>query len=273
MLRLVVPVKQVASLDEDFEFDDEAAAIDADYLDFELNEWDNFSLEAALEIRDSSGDGEIETVVITVGDEESEEVLLACLAKGADRAVRVWGDGLTDLEPLAVASVLAAAVRREEADLILCGVQSSDAASSATGVALAGFLGLPHVAVVKALEFNAGERSAVVARELEGGASQRLAVPTPAVLTIQTGANEPRYANLRAIKQAAAKPLDRLGLSDVGLDDEQISAVRGSRTVGLHRPSTAGATATMLAGDAGAMADRILEIVRDSVEGHNGAGV
>src|SRR5262245_6279370 len=150
MLRLVVPVKQVASVDEDFEFDEETATIDADYLDLELNEWDNFSLEAALEISDNADEGQIETVVVTVGPEDAEEALLACLAKGADRAIRIWDDALADPEPLLVASVLAPLVEREAPDLVLCGVQSSDAASSATGVALAGLLELPHVAVVRA---------------------------------------------------------------------------------------------------------------------------
>jgi electron transfer flavoprotein beta subunit len=272
MVRLVVPIKQVASLDEDFELDEGATEVDAGYLDLELNEWDNFSLEAALQIRDNAGEGEVEVVVITVGDDHAEEALVACLAKGADRAIRVWDDALTDLEPLSVASVLAAAIRREEPDLVLCGVQSSDAASSATGIALAGLLELPHVAIVRALEFDGGEKSVVVGRELEGGATQRIKLPTPAVLTVQTGTNEPRYATLRAIKQAAAKPMARIGLAEVGLDSDDIAEARGARVVRLTRPSTEGAAATMLEGDAGAVADRILEIVRDAVDRHTGAG-
>jgi electron transfer flavoprotein beta subunit len=272
MLRLVVPVKQVASVDDDFEFDEGATTIEPDYLDLELNEWDNFSLEAALEIRDAAPEGEVETVVVTVGDDEADEVLVACLAKGADRAIRVWDDALTDLEPLMVASVLAAAIRAEEPDLILCGVQSSDAASSATGIALAGLLDLPHVAIVRALELDAEGGSVVAARELEGGATQRLSVPTPAVLTVQTGANDPRYATLRAIKQAAAKPLARIGLADIGLDPAAVAAARGARTARLARPSSSGAAATMLEGDAGAVADRILEIVGESVDSLKEAG-
>ena len=113
--------------------------VDDDYVDLELNDWDNFSLEAALEIRDGAGEGEVETVVVTVGPEEAEEALLACLAKGADRAIRIWDDALVDPDPLLVASVLAPVIERETPALVLCGVQSSDAASSATGIALAGY--------------------------------------------------------------------------------------------------------------------------------------
>ena len=85
-------------------------------------------------------------------------------------------------------------------------------------------------------------------------------------MTVQTGANEPRYATLRAIKQAAAKPLDRLGLADVGLDPAAADAARGSRTVRLERPSKEGAAATMLEGDIASVADRIAEIVHDSLD-------
>ena len=171
--------------------------------------------------------------MVTVGDEEAEEGLLSCLAKGADRAVRVWDDALADAEPLAVARVLAAAVEREAPDLVLCGVQSSDAVNGATGVALAGYLDLPHVAVVKQLDWDAASGTATVERELEGGLVEVLRIRSPALLTIQTGINEPRYATLRAIKQAREKPLEVVGLDELGLDEAAVQAAAGSRTVAL----------------------------------------
>src|SRR5205823_3302366 len=142
------------------------------------------------------------------GDEEATEGLLTCLAKGASRGVRIWDDSLAGADALAVARVLAEAVRREQPDLVLCGVQSSDAVNSATGIGLAGFLDLPHVAVVRAISSEEG--SLVVERELEGGLVEVVRVRLPALLTVQTGINEPRYANLRAIKQAREKPRDVL---------------------------------------------------------------
>ncbi|HEY1565485.1 MAG TPA: electron transfer flavoprotein subunit beta/FixA family protein, partial [Solirubrobacteraceae bacterium] len=195
-MKIAVTVKQVAALDDEFELLDDGSGVDPDFLEFDLNEWDAFSLEAALQLREAAGDGEV--VVLTVGDDEADEALLGCLARGADRAVRVWDESLKDADPLAVARVLAAAVGREEADLVLCGVQSSDAVNGATGVALAGYLDLPHVAVIKELEYDAAGSTATVKRELEGGLVEVLRVRTPALLTIQTGINEPRYANLRA---------------------------------------------------------------------------
>src|SRR5256885_3964199 len=216
-MRIVVPVKQVAAVDEDFELVDDGARVDPDFLEWSLNEWDDFSLEAALQLAD--GD---EVVVVTVGDEEATEGLLTCLAKGADRGVRIWEDSLEGADALAVARVLAAAVGRESPDLVLCGVQSSDAVNSATGIGLAGHLDLPHVAVARAISADGG--SLTVERELEGGLVEVLRIGLPALLTVQTGINEPRYANLRAIKQAREKPLEGLGLAGLDLSSDDLEA-------------------------------------------------
>ena len=204
-MKIVVPVKQVAALDDEFELLDDGSGVDPDFLELDLNEWDAFSLEAALQLREAAGDGEV--VVVTVGDEEAEEALLGCLARGADRGVRIWDESLAGADPLAVARVLAAAVERESPDLVLCGVQSSDAVNGATGIALAGYLGLPHVAVVKQLDYDAAARRRRSSASSRVAWSRCCASRTPALLTIQTGINEPRYANLRAIKQAREKPL------------------------------------------------------------------
>jgi electron transfer flavoprotein beta subunit len=257
-VKVLVAVKHAARLEGEPRFDG-PAAVAADALEHELNEWDAFSLEAAQQLVE---DGEGEVVVATVGDEETEEGLMACLAKGADRAVRVWDPALAGADALTVASVLAALAKREQPDLILTGVQSSDAANAATGVALAGLLDLPRVAVVGGIGRD-GERL-IVRRELEGGASEVLRLPLPALLTVQTGINEPRYATLRAIKQARSKPLEALGLGDLGLDTERVLAAAGSRTVSLGVPER-GDGASMLDGSPSAIAERIAELVREGV--------
>ena len=259
-MKIVVPVKQVAALDDEFELLDDGSGVDPDFLELDLNEWDAFSLEAALQLRESNGDGDV--VVVTVGDDDADEALLGCLARGADRAVRVWDDSLADADPLAVAKVLSAAVGREQPDLVFCGVQSSDAVNGATGVALAGYLEMPHVAVVKQLDYDAAGGTATVKRELEGGLVEVLRVRTPALLTIQTGINEPRYANLRAIKQAREKPLDVSTPDELGVDSDAIEAAAGSRRRELRTPDR-GEGAEMIGGSPSEVAARIVEIVRD----------
>jgi electron transfer flavoprotein beta subunit len=191
-----------------------------------------------------------------------EEALRAALAKGADRALRIWDPVLEQADPLAIAAVLAALARHEDPQLVLTGVQSSDAANAATGVALAGLLDWPRVAVVRGIEAE-GE-VLTVERELEGGAAEILRVRLPAVLTVQTGINEPRYATLRAIKQARQKPLAVLGLSDLGLAETDVRDHAGSRTVNLSVPER-GQGATLLEGSPGAIADRIAEIIREQL--------
>jgi electron transfer flavoprotein beta subunit len=262
-VKIVVPVKQVAALDDEFELLD-GGGVDPDFLEWDLNEWDAFSLEAALQIGEAVGDTEI--VAVTVGGDEAEEGLLSCLAKGADRAVRVWDDALEGADALAVARTLAAAVERESPDLVLCGVQSSDAINGATGIALAAHLGLAHVAVVKGIYYDPGAGTATVERELEGGVVEVLRVRTPALLTVQTGINEPRYATLRAIKQARDKPLDVAALGDIGLDEDTIAAAAGSRLRRLAHHEK-GDGAEMLDGSPAELAARIADIVKERMTG------
>src|SRR3954470_4829456 len=254
-MRIVVPVKQVAAVDEDFELVDGGARVDPDFLEWSLNEWDDFSLEAALQLAD--GD---EVVVVTVGDEEATEGLLTCLAKGADRGVRIWEDSLEGADALAVARVLAAAVGRESPDLVLCGVQSSDAVNSATGIGLAAHLDLPHLAVARAISEDGG--SLTVELELEGGLVEVVRIGLPALLTVQTGINEPRYANLRAIKQAREKPLEVLDLAGLGLSADDVAAASGAHLRKLAVPE-AGEGAEMLQGSTAEMPSRIREIVQE----------
>lgn len=260
-MKIVVPVKSVAVLDDEPEIVG-GTAVDPDAIERELNEWDAFSLEEALLLREAADGGEV--VVVTVGDADADEALLTCLAKGADRSLRVWDEALEGADALAVARVLAAVVERELPDLVLCGVQSSDAADGATGIALAGHLDLAHVAVVAGVEHDAASRAVTVRRELEGGLVELVRVGLPALLTIQTGTNEPRYANLRAIKQARDKPRAELSLADVGLDADAVAQAAGARVRALGSPER-GAGAEMLGGSPDDVARRIVEIVKERV--------
>src|ERR1700726_3022816 len=212
-MKILVAVKQVAAVDEDFEFRDDGRDVDPDFLIRDLNEWDDFSLEEAVKIKEASPDP-VEVVAVSVGPEEWDEALRKCLAKGADRAVRIWDDAIEGSDPIAVARILAAAVRRETPNLLFAGVQSSDQSFASTGIATAAFLDWPHAAVVSQLALTPGAATAVFRRELEGGLLQEVEIQCPAVLTIQLGINTPRYASLRSIKQAAAKPIQVASLAD-----------------------------------------------------------
>jgi electron transfer flavoprotein beta subunit len=266
-MKIVVAIKPIAELDDEFELRNDELDVDPDFIDWRLNEWDSFSVETAVRIREDASEASAaddELVIVSVTGEHGEDAIRTCLAMGADRAIRVWEDGLPELDPLAMGRVLAAAIEREKPDLVLCGAQSSDSVHGATGVALAGFLHLPHIAVVKALDYDRGAQVATIGRELEGGVIELMRVRCPALLTIQSGINTPRYATLRAIKQADAKPLEELALVDLGLDLEAVNTAAGATVRRMAVPQPGG-RAQMLDGSAAEVAGRIAELIRASV--------
>jgi electron transfer flavoprotein beta subunit len=247
-VKVVVAVKQVAVLGDEVEFTDDERDVDPDYLDYALNEWDTYATEEALRLRDSNGEGEV--VVVSVGSEDVEEAMRRCLAMGADRGIRV--DSEERLDPIQVARALAEIVRAESPDLVFTGVQSADAVQAATGTALAELLDLPRVAVVTKIEL--GDGKATVNRELEGGLLDVVEVDTPALFTIQTGINEPRYATLRAIKQAEEKEIDVRQPGDLGEPAYRVKKM-------FVPPKGEGAE--MLNGSAADVAQKIKEIVEE----------
>jgi electron transfer flavoprotein beta subunit len=215
-----------------------------------LNEWDACATEEAIRIRERLGEGEV--VVVTVGDEESEGALRRCLAMGADRAIRVDAE---PRDPISTARALAGVVAAESPDLVLTGVQSADSVQGSTGSALAELAGLPCVAVVTSVDWS-GSGPATVDRELEGGLVDVVEVDTPAVLTIQTGINQPRYANLRAIKQAEQHEIA------VAAADPGEPAYRVRRMFTPPR----GAGAELIDGNAAQVAQRIAELLKERLK-------
>jgi len=260
-MKILVAVKQVAALDEDFEFRDDGRDVDPDFLIRELNEWDDFSLEEAVKIKEATT-LPTTVVAVSVGPEEADEALRKCLAKGADRALRIWDDALEGSDPIAIARVLAAVARREAPDLLFAGVQSSDQSFASTGIATAAFLDWPHAAVVSQLTYTPGAANAVFRRELEGGLLQEVEIQCPAVLTIQLGINTPRYASLRSIKQAAAKPIEVVSPADLGLGAGDVGeAGSASRIRRMFVPDKG--HAQLIEGGATAQAARLAAIIRE----------
>lgn len=252
-LRILVAVKHAALLGDEYEFTATGRDIGAEYLEHALNEWDDAALEEALVLADKLGGGEV--VAVTVGPRGAGATLAKVLAKGAARAVRIWSDDLTGADPITIARAIAGVAVKENADLILCGVQSGDFAHGATGTALARILGLPLGVGVIELDWN-GTDALVVTRELEGGVRHVFKMPSPAVLTIQTGGSPPRYATMRMIKQAKKKPLEVLDGSGV-VDGSGGYVIRRMYTPEQQK-------AQMLEGSAAEIAAAIADIIRDS---------
>ncbi len=257
-MKILVTVKQVAALDDEFEMRDDGRDVDEDFFEEDLNEFDHYSVEEALLIKEAAGD-DAEVVIVTVGDEDTDDALRTALAKGADRGIRVWDDSLADADGVAIARVLAKVVEREQPDMVFTGAQSSDFGSAVTGMALAGLMGWPHAAVVCALEYSPGDNTATLRRELEGGLEEIMTIRCPAVLSIQLGINEPRYASLRGIKQAKQKPVDELTLDDLGLSADSIAPA--SRVRRMYAPEKG--QAELITGSAAEQASRLAEIIKE----------
>ncbi|MEQ9349374.1 MAG: heterodisulfide reductase-related iron-sulfur binding cluster, partial [Alphaproteobacteria bacterium] len=250
--RIMVAVKHVAQLGDEFAFREDSRDVQSDYFDFVLNEWDDAALEHALRLVEAAGSGEV--VAVTIGADGAEESLRRILAKGAHRGVRVWADGLDTADPVTIARILAGVVQHEQPDLILTGAQSGEHAHGATGTALARILGLPHLAIAVEIEWS-GSGPAKVTRELEGGLRHTVTMPTPALVSIQTGIT-PRYATLRMIKQARQKPLEVVdGSAAVG-------ATGGFEVRRMYTPPK-GKGAEMISGSAEDVAAKLAEVIRN----------
>lgn len=202
--RILVTIKHIAKLGDEHGFTPDGRDVRREFMEFSLNEWDDTALEAALQCIEKAGKGEV--VAVCVGDSDADASLLKALAKGAHRAVRIWDPSLSNTDPITIARAVAGVARVEEPDLIFCGVQSGDHAHGATGTALARILGLPHAAVVIGLDWD-GQKSLKLTRELEGGLRHNFELQAPAVVTLQTGMNTPRFATMKMVKQAKQKPL------------------------------------------------------------------
>ncbi|WP_144906124.1 electron transfer flavoprotein subunit beta/FixA family protein [Halobellus captivus] len=222
-MKILVTVKEVAEVYDDFEISGLEVAESS--LNYTLNEWDNYAIEEAVSFAESNDD--VEVVVVSIGPQRCEETIRMALAKGADRAIRVWDDRLTEqslVSPNVKATILAAVAREEDPDIVLTGVQASDDGFGATGVALAEELGYEWAAVVNALDIGSDSSVASVHRELEGGIEEFVDIELPAVFTIQTGINEPRYASMRGIRRAQGQPLNVKDLTDLGLSESDLDS-------------------------------------------------
>ena len=210
-MKIIVAIKQVPERDARIRIDSAGKWIDLQDVEFNLNESDAYALEEALQLKEAHG-GEV--VVISAGPERVGKTIREALAKGADRGIHIESDDLASYDALGVARLLAAAIEEEEQpDLILTGLQSDDLGLGQTGVIMAEILSLPHATLI--LKIEKTETGIKVLRELEDGWSQHLELPTPAVLTIQSGNSKLRYATLMGIKKAKTKEVRRVTVADL----------------------------------------------------------
>ena len=225
-MKIAVCVKQVVTREWQLRVNDQKTWIRDQDASFELNEPDAYALEEALRLKEKHG-GEV--VVCSAGPARAAQVIREALARGADRAIHVESDALATADANGVAEALAAAIRDEQVDLVLTGLQSDDQGFGQVGVVLAEKLGMPHATIIMEVQVGdssgQGQRTLRVKRELEGGWFQWVSLPLPALLTIQSGINQLRYATLKGIMAAKKKEIKKVAAPASAQTTQRITSI------------------------------------------------
>jgi electron transfer flavoprotein beta subunit len=248
-MKIAVCIKQVPTREWQPRLNDDKTWVRDQDVSYEMNEPDAYALEEGLRLREKHG-GEV--VVCSAGPARVQQVIREALARGADRALHVEDDSLAAADASVIADALAAAMKDEQFDLVLTGLQSDDQGHAQTGVILAERLDIPHSTIIMDVQVEgSGLR---VKRELEGGWFQWIAMPLPALLTIQSGINQLRYATLKGIMAAKKKEIKKVPVP--------ANLQRVQQVVGLGVPTKSKQT-QMISGSASEAAKELVRRLRD----------
>ncbi len=258
-MNIVVCVRQVPEVaDAELEIDKEGTEILKEDLVMDINEWDNYAVEEAVRIKEAHG-GKV--TVVTLGDEDCEDVLRTALAMGAEEAILINEEGFELSDAAGIAQGLYRAIRDLPFDLLLTGAQCSDDGWAQVGLILAEYLGLPYASLVVGIEISEGKM--IVQRELESNTVEKVEIPIPAALTIQTGINNPRYVSIMGIQKVRKTEIKETNSGELGLSEEEIG-LKGSSVASqkLSLPPV-GEGAEILTGSLSEICEKTTQIIRD----------
>lgn len=251
-MEILICVKRVPDTAEnEFELNSAGNDLDRDDLVYSVNEWDNYAVEEAIRIVDKVGGS---ATVITVGDDESEEVLRREMAMGANNGILLSDDAFEGSDGKGIASILKAEIENENYDLIMTGAQADEGAGQIGGM-LAAMLEMPYASLVNKIEV--GDGNIIVGREIEGGNQEMNEMTLPCVLSIQTGINEPRYVGIRGIRKVAGVDIPVKSASDLGVEGVG-KAFAKTRRVDYFAPDM-GDGAEMLEGTSEEIIEKLIE--------------
>jgi electron transfer flavoprotein beta subunit len=257
-MEILVCIKRVPDTSEnEIEVNRDGTDIERDDLVYSVNEWDNYAVEEAIQIRDKVGGN---VTVITIGDEESEEVVRREMAMGADQGVLLSDEAFNGSDGKGIAAILKAEVEKGNYDLILTGAQADDGAGQIGGM-LAAMLDWPFASLVNLLEV-VDDKKIKVGREIAGGNQEMNEIDLPCVLSIQTGINEPRYVGIRGIRKVASVEIPIHTAKDLGIAPESVgdSAARTKRAD--YFVPEPGEGAEILEGSTEEIIDKLIELLK-----------
>ena len=256
-MKIMVCLKQVPHRDARLDVRPDGTWIQEDNLKFEINSYDTYALEEALQTKDA---GECEVIAVSIGPDRVTQVLRTALGMGADRAIHVKDDEAEGSDTLGVAKILAAVAKQENPDLIYMGLMADDGNFAAVPPMLAELLGIPHTTA--ALKVSRENGSVRVDREIEGGAHEVVELQSPCLIAVQTGLNQVRYASLKGIMAAKKKPLDVKTIADLGLSG-QVGAANAKIAIEKVSMPQKGTSAELVTGSADEMAAGLLSKIKE----------
>jgi len=257
-MEILVCVKRVPDTAEnEIVVNSKGTDIERGDLVYSVNEWDNYAVEEAIQIRDNVGGS---VTVVTVGDADAEEILRREMAMGADKGILLSDDAFNGSDGKGIAAILKAEIAKGKYDLILTGAQADDGAAQIGGM-LAAMLDLPYASLVNKIEITS-DKVIKVGREIEGGNQEMSEIDLPCVLSIQTGINEPRYVGIRGIRKVASVEIPVHGSADLGIAAGSVGAA-GARVkrVDYFVPAM-GEGAEMLEGSSDEIAEKLIELLK-----------
>lgn len=256
-MEILVCIKRAPDTSEnEININRDGTDIERDDLVYSVNEWDNYAVEEAIRISDRVGGS---VTVVTVGDEEAEEVVRREIAMGADKGVLLSDEVFNSSDGRGIAGIIKAEIEKGKYDLILTGAQANDGAGQVGGM-LAAMLNWPYASLVTCLEVI--DKKIKVGREIEGGNLEMLDIDLPCVLSIQTGINEPRYVGIRGIRKTASVEIPVYGAGDLGLSPESVGE-SGSKVKRLdYFVPDPGEGAEMLEGSADEIVEKLIELLK-----------
>jgi electron transfer flavoprotein beta subunit len=252
-MKLLVCIKQVPDLESRFKPNAEGLWYSEADLAWRMNEYDEYAVEQAVQLREQLGEGS-ELTVLSIGPDRVVEALKKALAMGADNAAHIQDSAAASKDPWQIASIIAAYAKDKGFDVIFTGMQSQDRGSAQVGVTIAEQLGLVCTTTIVGFEYAGGTITAK--RELEGGIKSVVKMQTPALVTCQLGLNIPRYPTLPNIMKAKKKEIAAIPVADL-LKEESLAT-----TASFHAPAKKGG-GIVLEGDVGDLVEKVIAILKD----------
>ncbi len=254
-MKIVVCLKQVPDMESKFKIVDEKQ-VDESQVAFKINDFDNYAVEAALQLKEKNG-GEV--IIVTAGPDRATKDIRQAFVMGADRGVHIKDDALQNADNFVVAAALSKAIKEiGDVDMVLTGVQAEDDQSGVTGVLLADMLDIAYCTNTVKIELDG--TALTVNRELEGGLNEVVEMNLPALLTIQSGINDPRYPTLPGIMKAKKKQLDAKAFADL-----QVTEAARSEFLKIYVPQS-DSKAQMIEGDAAAAAKTLVDKLKNEAK-------